>query len=146
MPHLFRGALVIGACLLMTSSASAQQHPRARSLGIYPGDLPPGPSNAITDVPGVRVGQVTVRAGDSVNTGVTAILPHPGNVFQDRVPAAIHVANGFGKLLGSTQVTEEAIYNSVLTAQTVIAKGGTVEALPVSEVARILDRHGMLRR
>src|SRR5689334_23001318 len=104
MPQLFSGALVIGACLLIASTATAQERPRARTLGIYPGDLPPGRYNAITDVPGIRVGQVTVRAGDSVNTGVTAILPHPGNVFQDRVPAAIHVANGFGKLLGSTQV------------------------------------------
>lgn len=100
-----RAALAV-ACMLIASSANAQQRARARALGIYPGDLPPGPNNAITDVPGVRVGQVTVRAGDSVNTGITAILPHPGNVFQDRVPAAVYVANGFGKLLGSTQVNE----------------------------------------
>jgi len=88
-------------------SALAAQHPaRARDLGIVPGVLPPGPLNAITDVPGVRVGQTTVRLGDSVRTGVTAILPHEGNPFLDRVPAAIHVGNGFGKLLGVTQVAE----------------------------------------
>ncbi|MGH7519552.1 MAG: P1 family peptidase, partial [Gemmatimonadales bacterium] len=77
-----------------------------RALGIWPGVLAPGPYNAITDVSGVRVGQVTVQVGDSVRTGVTAILPHGGNPFMDRVPAAIHIGNGFGKLLGSTQVLE----------------------------------------
>ena len=71
-----------------------------------PGVLPPGPLNAITDVAGVRVGQVTVEEGDSVRTGVTAILPHGGNLFDDRVPAALHVGNGFGKLLGGTQLVE----------------------------------------
>ena len=79
---------------------------RARELGVAPGIFPPGPANAITDVGGVRVGHATVRRGDSVNTGVTAILPHEGNLFLERVPAAIHVGNGFGKLLGVTQVRE----------------------------------------
>ena len=86
--------------------AEAQQRQRARELGIAPGVLRPGAHNAITDVPGVRVGQTTVIQGDSVRTGVTAILPHPGNLFFDRVPAAIHVGNGFGKLVGVTQVAE----------------------------------------
>ncbi len=71
-----------------------------------PGVFAPGPLNAITDVGGVRVGQVTLLEGDSVRTGVTAILPHGGNLYLDRVPAAIHVGNGFGKLLGVTQVRE----------------------------------------
>jgi D-aminopeptidase len=94
-------------CLLLSAaSAGAQQHARSRELGIVPGTLPAGPLNAITDVAGVRVGQTTVRLGDSVRTGVTAILPHAGNPFLDRVPAAIHVGNGFGKLLGVTQVAE----------------------------------------
>jgi D-aminopeptidase len=91
-------------CLLCANPVAAQQ--RARDLGIVPGTLPPGQLNAITDVAGVRVGQTTVRLGDSVRTGVTAILPHAGNSFGDRVPAAIHVGNGFGKLLGVTQVAE----------------------------------------
>ncbi len=78
----------------------------ARDLGVVVGVLPPGPNNAITDVDGVLVGQVTVVAGDSVNTGVTAILPHGGNIFRERVPAAIVVGNGFGKLVGFTQVQE----------------------------------------
>ena len=87
-------------CILFPGALAAQGPARARDLGIIPGILQPGPLNAITDVPGVRVGQTTVRAGDSVRTGVTAILPHAGNAFLDRVPAAIHVGNGFGKLLG----------------------------------------------
>ena len=70
------------------------------------GVFPPGQYNAITDVPGVRVGQVTVWEGDDVRTGVTAILPHGGNIFQEKVPAAVVVGNGFGKLLGVTQVRE----------------------------------------
>ncbi len=79
---------------------------RARSLGIVTGTLPVGPLNAITDVPGVLVGQTTVVIGDSVRTGVTAIRPSSQNLFLERVPAAIYVGNGFGKLLGITQVTE----------------------------------------
>ena len=77
-----------------------------RDFGVVVGVLPPGPHNAITDVAGVLVGQVTIARGDSINTGVTAILPHGGNVFQDKVPAAIVVGNGFGKLVGMTQVQE----------------------------------------
>ena len=98
--------LFVFACLLCPALLLAQQPARARELGIAPGTLPTGPLNAITDVAGVRVGQTTVRVGDSVRTGVTAILPHGGNAFLDRVPAAIHVGNGFGKLLGVTQVDE----------------------------------------
>jgi D-aminopeptidase len=79
---------------------------RFRDLGLRVGLLPPGPLNAITDVAGVRVGQVTRHEGDSIHTGVTAILPHEGNLFRERVPAAIRVGNGFGKLLGVTQVRE----------------------------------------
>jgi D-aminopeptidase len=79
---------------------------RARALGVAPGVFTPGPNNAITDVAGVRVGHTTVIEGDSVRTGITAILPHPGNAYLDRVPAAVWVGNGFGKLLGSTQVNE----------------------------------------
>jgi D-aminopeptidase len=90
----------------MAATSSSAQRPRAREAGVVIGILPTGPANAITDVEGVRVGQVTVSEGDSVRTGVTAILPHAGNLFRERVPAAIHVGNGFGKLLGSTQVRE----------------------------------------
>lgn len=81
------------------------QH-RIRELGIEIGVLPTGQLNAITDVEGVKVGHITLIKGDSVRTGVTAIFPHGGNVFQEKVPAAVYVGNGFGKLTGSTQVVE----------------------------------------
>ena len=94
--------------LLMTAVATnlSAQRARARDLGVKPGVFAPGALNAITDVAGVRVGQTTVIEGDSVRTGVTAILPHGGNVFTDRVPAALHVGNGFGKITGVTQLHE----------------------------------------
>src|SRR5215207_4344075 len=97
---------VLTLSALLVTPAVAQQPTRARDLGVAPGTLAPGPLNAITDVVGLRVGHTTVRLGDSVRTGVTAILPHGGNLFLDRVPAAIRVGNGFGKLLGVTQVAE----------------------------------------
>src|SRR5216110_1053333 len=86
--------------------AGQAPRPRARDVGIVVGVLPPGPLDALTDVDGVRVGHATVIRGDSINTGVTAILPHAGNVFREKVAAAIVVGNGFGKLAGSTQVNE----------------------------------------
>jgi D-aminopeptidase len=79
---------------------------RARELGIAPGILPAGNWNAITDVQGVRVGHVTLIEGEDIRTGVTAVLPHAGNLFQEKVPAGIVVGNGFGKLMGSTQIDE----------------------------------------
>lgn len=82
------------------------QMKRARDYGIEIGILKPGRLNAITDVPGVKVGQVTLKEGDSVRTGVTAILPYDGNIFQNKVPAGIFIGNGFGKLTGYTQVEE----------------------------------------
>jgi D-aminopeptidase len=92
--------------LLPTSLQAQERRPRARDLGIVVGSIPTGPLNAITDVAGVRVGHTTIARGDSINTGVTAILPHGGNPFREKVPAAIVVGNGFGKLAGSTQVNE----------------------------------------
>lgn len=89
-----------------SGSAASAGRARARDLGVAPGIFKTGAHNAITDVAGVRVGQVTVIEGDRVRTGVTAILPHGGNPFFDRVPAALHVGNGFGKLLGVTQLRE----------------------------------------
>lgn len=89
---------------LITFPLWSQQ--RARDLGIRIGVLPVGTFNSITDVPGVKVGHTTIVEGSSIRTGVTAILPHDGNMFQEKVPAAIFVGNGFGKLAGSTQVME----------------------------------------
>jgi D-aminopeptidase len=98
---------ILLAILSIVSGLQAQMpRPRARDVGLVIGALPTGPLNAITDVAGVRVGQVTVIAGDSVNTGVTAILPHGGNLFREKVPAAVAVGNGFGKLMGIAQVRE----------------------------------------
>ncbi|WP_419162270.1 P1 family peptidase [Candidatus Palauibacter sp.] len=88
------------------SSAEAQERRSARDLGVVVGVLPTGPLNQITDVDGVRVGHVTVTSGDTINTGVTAVLPHGGNIFQEKVPAAFVVGNGFGKFAGTTQVQE----------------------------------------
>src|SRR3954467_12716179 len=88
--------------------ALAMTRPRARDLGITIGAMPPGPLNAITDVAGVRVGHTTLIRGDSVRTGVTAILPHEGNLFQEKVPAAIVVGNGFGKLMDPRRSTNSA--------------------------------------
>lgn len=84
----------------------AQDRPRAREAGVIVGVLPPGPLNAITDVAGVKVGHSTLVRGETIRTGVTAILPHSANLFRQKVPAAIFVGNGFGKLMGSTQVAE----------------------------------------
>ena len=107
-PLIAAAALVAAGFGSGAPAASAQEEPRprARDVGIAPGIFAPGPYNAITDVEGVLVGHATVREGDRVRTGVTAIRPHGGNVFRDRVPAAMHVGNGFGKLLGVTQVRE----------------------------------------
>lgn len=99
----------VAVLLVFSFSMSAQTsetRPRAREAGIIIGSFSTGPLNAITDVAGVRVGQVTVVDGNRIHTGVTAILPHGGNVFMERVPAAIFTANGFGKLTGVTQVKE----------------------------------------
>jgi D-aminopeptidase len=93
--------------LLMTASAhAAEQRPRAREAGIAFGILQPGPLNSITDVEGVKVGQVTLIDGTTVHTGVTAVLPHGGNIYQDKVPAGFAVGNAYGKFMGSTQVKE----------------------------------------
>jgi D-aminopeptidase len=100
---LLAAGLTLGHALPLRAQ---ETRARARELGVAPGVFRPGPLNAITDVAGVRVGHATVVVGDSVRTGVTAILPHAGNLFFDRVPAAIHVGNAFGKLVGATQVRE----------------------------------------
>src|SRR5262245_1045889 len=83
---------------LHVSSTTTQNRPRARELGIVVGVLPTGTLNAITDVEGVLVGHTTLVRGDNIRTGVTAILPHSGNLFREKVPGAVFVGNGFGKL------------------------------------------------
>ena len=96
---------LLSACVLV-QAATPNERPRARDLGIVVGDFETGEHNAITDVRGVRVGHTTVIEGDDVRTGVTAIIPAPGNLYTHPLPAWIHVGNGYGKLLGVTQVQE----------------------------------------
>lgn len=112
--------------------APGQQVPdqiRARDVGILPGEMPAGKWNAITDVPGVEVGHTTLKDGDSVRTGVTAILPHRGNLFQNKVPAAISVGNGFGKLAGVTQVRELGNIETPILLTNTLSVGTAVEAV-----------------
>ena len=97
---------MIGLIFLLPTLLPAQERGRARDFGIEPGVLSTGPWNAITDVKGVKVGHKTLIRGDDVRTGVTVILPHGGNLFQEKVPAAVSVGNGFGKAIGFTQVEE----------------------------------------
>jgi D-aminopeptidase len=125
-------SLLLLAAILVTGAASAADHrPRAREAGITFGILSTGPLNAITDVAGVKVGQVTIVEGTSIRTGVTAILPHGGNLYQDKVPAGFAVGNAYGKFMGSTQVKELGeIETPILLTNTLNvpeAAAGTVE-------------------
>jgi D-aminopeptidase len=101
-----RAALVAEQTRTLPAQTSTQGRPRAREAGVIVGILPTGPLNAITDVAGVLVGHSTMVQGDNVRTGVTAVLPHKGNLFREKVPGAVFVGNAFGKLAGSTQVNE----------------------------------------
>jgi D-aminopeptidase len=103
--------------------------PRARDLGLAPGVFEPGPLNAITDVTGVAVGHATLRDGDTTRTGVTVIVPHEGNVFQQKVPGAVFVGNAFGKLAGSTQVDELGTIETPIALTNTLAVGAVVEGL-----------------
>ncbi len=133
MPRLIAAAAILfalaGHVAAQEAPGAAQGRPRVRDLGLKIGVYEPGPLNAITDVPGVRVGQVTLAEGDDVRTGVTAILPHDGNMFQDKVAAAVYVYNAFGKLVGATQVNElgQLVTPNLLT-----------NTLSVSDAARAL--------
>ena len=98
------GAFLLSALFIQNADIQAQT--RLRDYGIKTGIFKTGEYNAITDVPGVTVGHVTKIEGDDMRTGVTAIVPHQGNIFQNKVPAAIYAGNGFGKLAGVTQVHE----------------------------------------
>jgi len=119
------------ALLAMTAPAQAQHRPRAREAGIVIGVLPTGPLNAITDVAGVKVGQVTIIEGSNIRTGVTAILPHGGNLYQDKVPAGFSVGNAYGKFMGSTQIKELGEIESPIVLTNTLnvpeAAAGTIE-------------------
>ncbi|HJS52499.1 MAG TPA: P1 family peptidase [Pyrinomonadaceae bacterium] len=108
MPFKFRSIIVLFALSILPLSLESQTalRPRVRDIGLKIGILPTGTNNSITDVAGVSIGHSTIIRGDNIRTGVTAILPHTGNLFREKVPSAIFVGNGFGKLMGSTQVNE----------------------------------------
>jgi len=118
---------------------ASPERPRARDLGLEVGIFEPGPHNAITDVEGVRVGHATIVEGDRFRTGVTAIRPHPGNVFREKVPAAIHVGNGFGKLLGVTQIRELGEIETPILLTCTLCVWRAADAL----VSWMLERDGM---
>ena len=101
-----KAVLIFAIQTAVFAQTQPNTRPRARDVGLKIGILPTGPLNAITDVTGVSVGHTTIIKGDNIRTGVTAILPHRGNLFQEKVPGAVFVGNGFGKLMGSTQVGE----------------------------------------
>jgi len=114
--------------LIAISAYSQVSRPRAREIGIAPGALTPGPLNAITDVAGVRVGHTTIVERDTVRTGVTAILPHGGNLFQDKVAGAVFVGNAFGKLAGSTQVLELGTIETPIVLTNTLSVGTAMDA------------------
>ena len=121
--------LLVAAVVAGSAYQLSPARPRARDLGIAPGALTPGPLNAITDVSGVRVGQVTVSEGDNIRTGVTAILPHGGNLFQEKVAGAVFVGNAFGKLAGSTQVQELGTIETPIVLTNTLSVGAAMDAV-----------------
>jgi D-aminopeptidase len=135
-----RDFLLTLAALLPAGKLGATEETRlrARELGLALGVFDPGPLNAITDVPGVRVGQVTLIEGANIRTGVTAILPHPRNLFQEKVAGAVFVGNAFGKLAGSTQVQELGTIETPIILTNTLSVGTAVEAT----VAWTLAQHG----
>jgi D-aminopeptidase len=130
LPAPFVDALLfLWAGMLLAGNIVAQERPRIRDLGVSPGILAPGKWNAITDVAGVRVGHKTLVEGDSIRTGVTAILPHGGNLFQKKVPAAVYVGNGFGKAAGFLQVRELGNLETPIVLTNTLAVGVAVDAV-----------------
>ncbi len=119
--------LLVSAAAVLAQQGAAR--PRARDLGVAPGVFPPGPLNAITDVAGVAVGHATLVKGDDVRTGVTAVLPHGGNLFQDKVAGAVFVGNAFGKLAGSTQVEELGTIETPIVLTNTLAVGIAIDAV-----------------
>jgi D-aminopeptidase len=132
---VFAAAAVITAAFVALAPAD-EPRPRARDLGIAPGVFPTGPLDAITDVAGVAVGHVTLIEGDAVRTGVTAVLPHRGNLFQEKVAGAVFVGNAFGKLAGSTQVEELGTIETPIVLTTTLSVGTAVEAVVADTLAR----------
>jgi D-aminopeptidase len=134
-----RNVITVAVLIYTVTATSAQENrPRAREIGLAPGVFAAGALNAITDVAGVRVGHATLIEGDHVRTGVTAIVPHGGNVFQDKVPGAVFVGNAFGKLAGSTQVDELGTIETPIALTNTLSVGAAIEGL----VRWTLDQSG----
>ncbi len=133
-----RTRLVTTAAFLVLASGatSGQNRPRARDLGIAPGAGEPGALNAITDVAGVAVGHVTLAAGDRIRTGITAVVPHGGNLFREKVPGAVFVGNAFGKLAGSTQVEELGTIETPIILTNTLSVGAALDGLARWTVAQ----------
>jgi len=129
-PRSLTASVVAVALAAALAPLAAQlNRPRARDLGIAPGVFEPGPLDAITDVAGVAVGHRTLVEGDNVRTGVTAILPHGGNLYQDKVAGGVFVGNAFGKLAGSTQVRELGTIETPIVLTNTLSVGTAVEAV-----------------
>jgi len=124
--------------LPVITAAGPEARPRARDIGLAPGVFPPGALDAITDVAGVRVGHLTIVEGDRIRTGVTAILPHPGNVFRDKVAGGVFVGNAFGKLAGATQVHELGTIETPIVLTNTLGVGAALEGV----VAEVLSWNG----
>ena len=124
-----RVAAIWIAFILASAPIQPQGRPRARDLGIAPGAGTAGPLNAITDVSGVRVGHTTIVEGANVRTGATAILPHGGNLFAEKVPGAVFIGNAFGKLAGSTQVDELGTIESPIVLTNTLSVGTALDAI-----------------
>lgn len=124
-----RALIIIAGLGLMAQLSAQESRPRARDIGLAPGVFEPGPRNAITDVAGVTVGHTTIIQGDNVRTGVTVVVPHQGNVFQDKVPGAVFVGNAFGKLAGSTQVDELGTIETPIALTNTLSVGAVMEGV-----------------
>jgi len=129
-------ACALCALVLPVVSAAQSDPTRIRDLGLRPGIFQPGPLNALTDVDGVQVGHRTLIEGDSVRTGVTAIRPHDGDLFREKVPAAVHVGNGFGKAAGFLQVQELGTIETPIVLTNTLDVGTAVEAVVRWTLAR----------
>lgn len=146
MKKTIAATLLLGVSIAMGADESKsngtpeapQERARAREIGVQVGILPPGKWNAITDVAGVLVGHQTRIEGDSIRTGVTAVLPHGGNLYQNKVPAAVYFANAFGKIAGTTQIQELGTLETPIALTNTLNVGTGVEAL----VRYTLDQPG----
>ena len=139
-------AALLSSSLVFAETPNSNARPRAPDLGLKVGVLPAGPLDAITDVAGVKVGHTTIISGDNIRTGVTTVLPHSGNLYREKVPGAVFVGNGFGKLAGSTQVDELGeietpilLTNTVSVPQVADALTTYILALPGNEDVRSVN-------